>query len=231
MSLASPLQAVAALADPLRRRLYELVAADDDGLTRDDAATAAGVPRHVAAYHLDHLAGAGLLDVGHRRAPGRSGPGAGRPAKVYRRADAAVEVSLPPRNHRLAAEVLLDARGGAVARARLIAAASRRGARMGAAARARSGRRPSRALLYDALELLLRDGGFEPRRRGATLRLGNCPFHELAETDRATVCAMNLALMEGVADGMQLRGVRAQPQPPGTGCCVAFRSGSAARPR
>ena len=35
-----------------------------------------------AAFHLDRMAEAGLLDVGYRRLTGRVGPGAGRTAKV-----------------------------------------------------------------------------------------------------------------------------------------------------
>lgn len=216
----APLDAVASLGDPLRRRLYELASSRAAGITREDAARAADVPRHVAAYHLDRLAAHGLLDVERRRSGARSGPGAGRPAKVYRRAAQPLDVSLPPRNYRLASRVLLDA----VTPQQLSVAARCHGVEMGAAARAQGG--------GDALLAVLRDSGFEPVRDGATVRLRNCAFHELAEQDRETVCAMNLALMRGVAEGLGLPATSARRDVPASGgCCVAFRLSGAIRSR
>lgn len=52
------------------------------GMSRAEAADAVGVARTLAAFHLGKLVDAGLLEVAHRRLTGRSGPGAGRPAKV-----------------------------------------------------------------------------------------------------------------------------------------------------
>ena len=77
--------AIGSLADPLRRRLYAFVAGRDDGVGREEVAREVGVPAHTARFHLDKLVDEGLLSVDHRRLSGRSGPGAGRPAKVYRR--------------------------------------------------------------------------------------------------------------------------------------------------
>jgi len=206
------LGAVAALGDPLRRNLYDLVCAQPAGVTRDTAAQLAGVARHVAAYHLDQLARGGLLDVAYRRPGDRRGPGAGRPAKVYTRAATPVDVSLPPRNYGLASRVLLDAVSGD---GDPVAAARRCGEELGRTAR-------DDAAGLDALLGVLRDNGFEPLREGGTVRLRNCAFHELAERDRATVCAMNLGLMRGIVAGMQLENVTAAQQPLPLGCCVAF---------
>ena len=85
---------IAALDEPVRRDLYLHVAAQAEPVSRDAAATAVGISRSLAAYHLDKLAAAGLLDVEYRRPPGRSGPGAGRPAKLYRRTGRQLDVSL-----------------------------------------------------------------------------------------------------------------------------------------
>ena len=89
--------AVAALAEPTRRRLYEHVVRSPHPLSRDDVAGAMGVPRPTTAFHLDRLVADGLLDVHYERRSGRTGPGAGRPAKLYRRAECSVSVSLPER--------------------------------------------------------------------------------------------------------------------------------------
>src|SRR5215212_2376002 len=103
------LTAVAALAEPTRRRLYDTVVRSPHPLSRDDVAGATGVPRPTTAFHLDRLVADGLLDVHYERRSGRTGPGAGRPAKLYRRAEAAVSVSLPERRYDLAGELLAAA--------------------------------------------------------------------------------------------------------------------------
>ena len=101
--------AVAALAEPTRRRLYEYVVRRPHPVSRDDVAGALGVPRPTAAFHLDRLVADGLLDVHYERRSGRTGPGAGRPAKLYRRAECSVSVSLPERRYDLAGELLAAA--------------------------------------------------------------------------------------------------------------------------
>ncbi|TDD62607.1 helix-turn-helix domain-containing protein, partial [Actinomadura rubrisoli] len=64
------IDAIALLQDPVRRRLYEYVAAQGHEVGRNEAAEAAGVRRTLAAFHLDKLADAGLLEVGSRRLTG-----------------------------------------------------------------------------------------------------------------------------------------------------------------
>src|SRR3954452_14917889 len=103
------LRRLAALGEPLRRALYCHVVAQSTPVSRDQAAAGIGVARHVAKFHLDKLAEDGLLATEYQRPPGRTGPGAGRPAKVYRRADYEIAVSLPERRYDLAAHVMADA--------------------------------------------------------------------------------------------------------------------------
>src|SRR5512141_2639734 len=90
------LSALALLDDGTRRTLYDYVVSHP-GTGRDAAATAVGVSRELTAFHLDRLVDGGLLQASFRRLSGRTGPGAGRPAKVYARADHDIRVSLPPR--------------------------------------------------------------------------------------------------------------------------------------
>ena len=73
------LEQLAVLAEPLRRRLYLHVAGQPAPVGRDAAATALGIARSLAAFHLDRLVEAGLLATEFKRLSGRSGPGAGRP--------------------------------------------------------------------------------------------------------------------------------------------------------
>ena len=104
-----PLAALSALGDATRRRVYEHVSSQPDPVSRDEAATATGIARTLAAYHLDRLAAEGLLTVTHARRSGRTGPGAGRPAKLYARPEREIAVSVPPRDYHLAARLLADA--------------------------------------------------------------------------------------------------------------------------
>lgn len=184
------IEAIGLLQDPVRRRLYDYVAGQDHDVSRNEAAEAAGVQRTLAAFHLDKLAEAGLLDVVYRRLSGRTGPGAGRPAKLYRRAVAEHEVTLPPRDYRTAATLLAEAAEVVRADRELTAAARRDGL---AAGRAAAGR--------PVLELL-RLRGYEPvTGDDGCIGLRNCPFHRLAEQFPPLVCGMNLALLEGLLEG------------------------------
>src|SRR5688572_8768019 len=100
---------IAALAEPVRRALYRYVISQPEPVSRERAAAGVGVAHHVAKFHLDKLNDDGLLDVEYRRPPGRSGPGAGRPTKLYRRSSNDISVSVPARRYDLAGDVLAEA--------------------------------------------------------------------------------------------------------------------------
>jgi predicted ArsR family transcriptional regulator len=207
---------LAALAEPVRRRLYDYVVAQAEPVDRDQAAAGAGVTRSLAAFHLDRLAVAGLLEVGYRRRTGRTGPGAGRPAKFYSRpAHHELSVSLPPRRYGLAAEILATAvENRPDATAAVLDTARRHGAGLAAAA-------PSTDT--GALVDLLRDQGYEPHLEAdGVVRLRNCPFHALVDVHRELTCTMNLALLEGVLSGVGGSVLSASLVPQDGYCCVAF---------
>jgi predicted ArsR family transcriptional regulator len=205
--------ALRTLHDPVRRSLYRFVAAQPREVGRDEAARAVGVQRGLAAFHLDKLVEAGLLEVAAvRRVSGRSGPGAGRPAKLYRRAAVDHQVSVPERTYGLAAELLAEAVDEAGAEPALHAGARRAGARAGR-------QEPAGA---DLVEVLARRG-YEPWRDGTVLRLGNCPFRDVAAGFPAVVCGMNLALLEGLLEGLGADATAVLDPAPGR-CCVAVVS-------
>ena len=220
--LAATVGAVAALAEPTRRRLYEHVVRSTGPVGRDDAAAAVGVPRAPAAVHLDRLAAEGLLDVVHQRLTGRTGPGAGRPAKLYRRAERTVAVSLPDRRYDLAGELLAAAveeadDTGDSPRQVLERRARDVGEELGRSARAGS------ADAGDALSAVLEDTGFEPRAEGDDVVLVNCPFHALARAHPDLVCGMNLRLLGGVLEGVGDANLDARLEPGEGHCCVRLR--------
>src|SRR4029453_13787153 len=107
--LPARIAALATLDDPTRRAVFELVARSATAVSRDAAADALGVSGRVAAFPPDRLADQGLLAVEYRRPPGRTGPGAGRPTKLYRRADDEVSVSVPERHYDLVGGLLAAA--------------------------------------------------------------------------------------------------------------------------
>jgi predicted ArsR family transcriptional regulator len=195
------LAALASLGDPLRRELYHCVTGRDGGVGRDEAAAAVGVSRALAAYHLDKLVDAGLLDTRFERRTGRRGPGAGRTAKLYLRSATPVEVALPARDFELIAGLLAYA----------VEADPSGGSR---AALQRAARATVRSLLAER--------GYEPYEDSGVLRLRNCPFGRLAETHRELVCHANLAFMEGLLQGHRRGGPRAVLEPRPGRCCVAF---------
>src|SRR6185436_20123991 len=108
-AVSDPVEAVALLEEPNRRRLYELVTVNREPISREEAAAELGISRDLAAHHLDRLLDAGLLEVEYRRKGGRTGPGAGRPAKLYKRTQRDVSVSFPSRRYDVAAELLATA--------------------------------------------------------------------------------------------------------------------------
>lgn len=195
---------LSALTDPTRLALYEFVAAAAEPVGRDAAADAVGIARQTAAYHLDRLAEDGLLDVHFMRRSGRSGPGAGRPAKFYRRSGREFSVTVPPRRYVLAASILLEAVAlGAVGPEWLAAAAHRIGAEMGA----------------EGYDRALNEAGYRPTLEHGDVRFRNCPFHALVLRDRETTCALNLALVEGILAGARNSGT-ARLAPEEGYCCV-----------
>ena len=210
-----PIASVAALDEPTRRRLYDFVVRAGRPVGRDEASAAVGVARPTAAFHLDRLADEGLLDVVHQRISGRTGPGAGRPAKLYLRPSRDVEVSLPQRRYELVGEVLAAA----------IDAAETAGTsvRQAVADRARQvGRDLGSTTGSGDVVAVLEGLGFEPRTEDPTVTLGNCPFHKLARRHTDLVCTLNLHLVEGLLDSLGAPDLRARLDPADGRCCVVI---------
>lgn len=215
------LAVVSLLDDPVRRRLYDWVVSQARPAGREEAAKALGITRALAAFHLDKLAAAGLLEADYRRLTGKVGPGAGRPARVYWRASRDFSVTLPERRYQRAAEIFasaLERLEEATVRATLEATA----AELGAAAGAAPGDGPPRQRLLRALET----AGYEPHPdEHGTIRLRNCPFDALVEAHRPLVCGTNLAFARGLASSVEATEFRPVLDPQPGYCCVAFTTG------
>jgi predicted ArsR family transcriptional regulator len=225
--LSDQISGVSLLADPVRRRLYEVVAASPDAVGRAEAAHAADVPAHTAKFHLDKLVEEGLLTTEFRRLTGRSGPGAGRPAKLYRRSDRQVDLTLPRRQYELAGHLLATAVEIAAEGGVPVLDAVRRTAH-DAGRRLDAGPRPAEGDDLDTVAGALQGYGYEPRRDGDRVLLANCPFDRLAAEHRTLVCTMNLALVEGVVEQLRCDGACARLDPAEGRCCVTLTPSDAA---
>ena len=226
MNSADDLSAVALLAEPVRQRLYRYLRERREPVGREEAARNAGISVKLAAFHLDRMVEAGLLEVDYRRLTGRVGPGAGRPAKVYSLTERAFEITLPPTRYALAASMMATALSGDTSdggQATLEQVAGEVGEMLGAETRALARTRHGRR---DAALRQLQHLGFEPQARGSgDLVLRNCIFRELSESHRELVCGMNAALVRGLLAGADLRSMRVEGRPTEervaeASCCV-----------
>ncbi|MET0840251.1 MAG: helix-turn-helix domain-containing protein [Marmoricola sp.] len=209
--------AVGSLADPVRRRVYDFVAAQDDAVGREETAAATGLPQHTVRFHLERLVAEGLLATDFRRLSGRTGPGAGRPAKLYCRAEREVAVSLPPRSYDLVGSVLAAAVASSLAGESLPTALSVESRRRGQLAG------ESYDGAGDDVERtrgLMEREGFEPAAEDDGLTLRNCPFDALAHEQPALVCGMNRDFVEGALEGLGCQGLVARLDPGEGRCCV-----------
>jgi predicted ArsR family transcriptional regulator len=219
------LDGIATLGEPVRRALYRYVVAQPQPVTRDQAADGVGVARHVAKFHLDKLADEGLLEVDYARPADRRGPGAGRPAKLYRRSSRELAISLPERRYDLAGRLLAAAvtrsqQDGVPVGDTLRQAATELGTAIGNQIQERAGSPPSRSTMLAAVCDVLDEHGYEPRADEHGLTLINCPFHTLAQEYTETICGMNLDLIRGLVAALDSNGLKAILRPTPGRCCV-----------
>lgn len=224
------ISAIAVLGEPTRRLLYDHVVRQPAAVSRDEAAAALELPRTTAAFHLDQLVDHGLLDVRYERRTGRTGPGAGRPAKLYLRSQRQVVVSLPQRHYDLAGRLLATCleeaeRSGDSPREVLHRRAHQLGQELGESVRPATGSKQARDVALGVLEAY----GYEPRLDGPRVTLGNCPFHTLAQQHTELVCGMNLRLLDGLLDVLPDTGWTAHLAPAPDRCCVHFESAAGGR--
>lgn len=202
------------LVDPVRRRLYDYVAEQQTPVTREAAAAAAGITRTLAAYHLDKLTEAGLIEAGYARSAGRrGGPGSGRPAKHYTRAGRELTVTLPARSYLLMADLLAAA----------IEADQTGAVRSVAGGHARQTGRTAAANADGDVEEALHVLGYEPTHTSTgDIEMRNCPFHQLSRAHTDLVCSLNLDLVDGLLEGAGESTDRAELSPHEGRCCVVI---------
>lgn len=222
MDFHSQAVSIGALADETRRALYEFVIAQTEPVGRDQAAAAVNIAKHNVNFHLDKLVEEGLLEVEYRRLSGKTGPGAGRPSKLYKRAEREFSVSLPERHYDLVGDILASAftrasEGESLADA-VKHVAHEEGHALGESLSVADGE--------DSLEAVseaLKTQGYEPYEHGDLIALNNCPFDSLADKHTDLVCGLNVDFVQGLAEGMGRTDVTACLEPGVGRCCVTLR--------
>jgi predicted ArsR family transcriptional regulator len=219
---AADLTAVALLAEPTRQRLYLYLRERKEPVGREEAARHAGIKPRLAAFHLDRMAEAGLLEVDYRRLSGRVGPGAGRPAKVYSVSSRSFSVEIPQTRYGLAASMMataLSAHGpGADGAGSLEDVATAVGESLGSEIRRQARTKGAR---LEAVQRKLGQLGYEPRvQESGEWTMRNCIFAELSTSHRELVCPMNAALVTGLLHGARLPSLHVERRKAPPGCCV-----------
>jgi predicted ArsR family transcriptional regulator len=218
---AADVMAVALLAEPTRQRLYLYLRERREPVGREEAARQTGVKPRLAAFHLDRMADAGLLDVEYRRLSGRIGPGAGRPAKVYSVSPRSFSVEIPQTRYALAASMMatvLSAGGSRAGGAESLQdVAASVGENIGGEIRRRARTKGAR---QKAVQRKLTQLGYEPQvQESGEWRMRNCIFSELSMSHRELVCPMNAAFVTGLLDGAHLS-LHVERRTERPGCCV-----------
>ena len=192
-SQAEKVAAVASINDPIRRSLFDFVSHSDGPVGRDAAAEALGMTRSTAAFHLDRLVEEGALTVEFKRISGKTGPGSGRPAKLYCRRPGEIVVSIPERHYELVGSVLAAAIGESDRTGEPVSGVL---ARVSAETGREIGKKAG------SLQNVLEQTGYDPQPDGeGGLTLVNCPFHRLVDNHPDVVCTANLGLLQGAAEG------------------------------
>jgi predicted ArsR family transcriptional regulator len=222
------IKAVAALDDELRHGMFSYIRRMRRPVSRDEAAASVGISRKLAAFHLDKLVDAGVLQARLETLGGV--PKVGRRPKVYEPVPDDLRVAIPPRQHDVLATILVDAvlteRTGETARDAALRVARVHGSELGVAERAtlRPGRLGAERALTAASTVAERHG-FEPARPTPTcVRLRNCPFHPLAAAAPDLVCGINHGFFAGLLDGLAAPTVEAVLDPQAGECCVELRA-------
>ncbi len=222
------LELLSVLAEPVRRRLFLRVANSAEPVGRDAAASAVGISRGLAAFHLDRLQEAGLLSASFQARTEGGRVGRGRPTKVYRLADDQIDLSIPVRQYELAAGLFADALAAIERPAALDVAARDEGRRLGGVVRERAGEGADQARLVREMEAVLAERGYRPHWEAASasvheLCLGSCPFAAVATRHQDLVCPTTQVLLDGLLEAAGIDELETRLEPAVGRCCVVMR--------
>ncbi len=209
------------LASPGLREMLLHVRGSARPVSVDDAAAALGVHRTAARARLERLRQAGLVECTFARRSGRSGPGAGRPAKLYSAAPESEVLEFPARHLAVLVARLLDE----VPAERREEALRRAGEDFGRELACAAALRP-RLRIADGLERVcaaIRSLGFQAsldriEDKMAVIRTPTCPLRPLV-AERGEAVHIDRGMWAGMVE-RGLRGVRAEAVDCETHACL-----------
>ena len=192
-----------ALGDATRRGIYITVRESAQPMTVSQVSELFTIHPNVARHHLDHLVADGYLQVSHKRPEGRSGPGAGRPAKHYESTAKDVSVQFPARRYDLLAELLLRV-VERVAPGEVGAVAEEVGREYGRELASELGfgeEQGYEAAAHAVAKAMMGVGfGMEARPGEHRLVTRHCPFGVAADNHPDIVCRLDQGLVSGLLE-------------------------------
>lgn len=195
----------AALGDPTRRAIYVAIRESPEPMTTSRVAELFELHPNVARHHLEKLASDGWLIVSQRRASGKSGPGAGRPAKTYEASKREVSIHFSPRRYELLVELLMRVLER-VAPQDVSRVAQEVGREYGKELAAEIGapNDSGYAESVQAVAVAMTGLGFsmDPDVDGQRLLTSHCPFGEAATDHPDVVCSLDRGIVTGLVGAL-----------------------------
>ncbi|HEY5651427.1 MAG TPA: helix-turn-helix domain-containing protein [Acidimicrobiia bacterium] len=195
-----------ALGDPTRRAVYIAIRESPEPMNAADIAALFDIHPNVARHHLDKLAGDGYLDVAHRRPNGRSGPGAGRPAKYYTVSAKQIDVHFPTHRHDVLSDMLVRIIDR-IAPDNIKEVAEEVGAEVGRELAGEIGS-PDDTGYEGAVRAVVRamtgiGFGVSSDVAGQRLLMSHCPFGETAAAHPDVVCSLDRGMVAGLMGSLE----------------------------
>lgn len=193
------------LGDPTRRGIYITVREAPEPATASQIADLFSIHPNVARHHLDRLAEDGYLEVTRRRPDGKSGPGAGRPAKCYTATAKEIDLHFPARRYDLLSELLVRVIER-IDPGNLADIAADIGREYGSEIASEIGA-PSESgfvTAVNAVALAMTGMGFTTDSDADTRRLltSHCPFADTAVKHPEVVCSLDRGIVSGLMEGL-----------------------------
>lgn len=193
------------LGDPTRRGIYITVREAPEPATASQIADLFSIHPNVARHHLDRLAEDGYLEVTRRRPDGKSGPGAGRPAKCYTATTKEIDLHFPARRYDLLSELLVRVIER-IDPGNLADIAADIGREYGSEIASEIGA-PSESgfdTAVNAVALAMTGMGFATDSDADTRRLltSHCPFADTAIKHPEVVCSLDRGIVSGLMEGL-----------------------------
>jgi len=202
---------LAAVGDPELREALLFARSRARPVTADELAQEKGLHRNVARSRLERLVEADLLAVSYERRTGRSGPGAGRPAKTYSVVPQLESIEFPADPSEPVAALLVDALVARSGNEPLREVGVEFGRELARAARIRPAKRLTTGFerVCDAVRRLGYQASLEHAdENGAVIATPTCPLRplvrarpEAVEIDRGMWAGLASCALDGVEVG------------------------------